>query len=106
MFGKGLLAIPLVAVLGLRAIAATHHASPEWAARDLRAGIIGTDTSHVPAFTGLFERHPEWRINVVAAFKGGSPDLPISADRVDRFAQTIQEKHGVEIVDSIEEVRR
>ena len=76
--------------------------SPRWATRDLRAGIIGTDTSHVPQFTAEFESHPEWRIKVVAAFKGGSPDLPTSANRVEGFAKTIQEKHGVEIVDSIE----
>src|SRR5215210_2007676 len=55
--------------------------APAWAARDLRAGIIGTDTSHVPAFTAMFQSHPEWRIRVVAAFKGGSPDLAISANR-------------------------
>jgi hypothetical protein len=77
---------------------------PQWATKDLRAGIIGTDTSHVPAFTALFKSHPEWRIKVVAAFKGGSPDLPTSANRVDGFAKTIQEKHGVEIVGSIEEL--
>lgn len=76
-------------------------ARPEWATRDLRAGIIGTDTSHVPAFTAAFQSHPEWRIKVVAAFKGGSPDLAISANRLEGFAKTIQEKNGVEIVDSI-----
>ena len=75
---------------------------PAWATKDLRAGIIGTDTSHVPAFTGQFEKRPEWRIKVVAAFKAGSPDLPTSADRLEGFAKTIQEKHGVEIVDSID----
>ncbi len=75
---------------------------PSWATRELRAGIIGTDTSHVPAFTATFASHPEWRIKVVAAFKGGSPDLPVSADRLEGFARTIQEKHGVQIVDSIE----
>jgi predicted dehydrogenase len=68
----------------------------------LRAGIIGTDTSHVPEFTATFESHPEWRIKVVAAYKGGSPELPISANRLEGFAKTIHEKHGVEIVDSIE----
>ena len=69
------------------AIASTASAaeSPAWATKDLKAGIIGTDTSHVPAFTGQFQSHPEWRIKVVAAFKGGSPDLPTSADRVERF---------------------
>ena len=54
--------------------------SPQWATKDLRAGIIGTDTSHVPAFTGAFQSHPQWRVKVMAAFKGGSPDLPTSAD--------------------------
>lgn len=77
-------------------------APPVWATRDLRAGIIGTDTSHVPQFTALFHAHPEWRIRVVAAFKGGSPDLPVSANRLEGFARTISEKHGVELVDSID----
>jgi len=85
-----------------RAPQAAPGRSPAWATRDLRAGIIGTDTSHVPALTAAFESHPGWRIRVVAAFKGGSPDLPTSADRVEKFAATIREKHGVEIVDSIE----
>lgn len=77
--------------------------TPEpWATRVLRAGIIGTDTSHVTAFTATFQEHPEWRIRVVAAYKGGSPDVRLSATRVDGFANTIQEKHGVEIVDSID----
>ena len=77
---------------------------PQWATKGLRAGIIGTDTSHVPAFTGIFKNHPEWRIKVVAAYKGGSPDLPTSANRLEGFAKTIQEKYGVEIVGSIEEL--
>jgi predicted dehydrogenase len=75
---------------------------PGWAARELRAGIIGTDTSHVPQFTKIFHSHPEWKVKVVAAFKGGSPDLPLSATRVDKFAATIQQEHGVELVDSID----
>ena len=75
---------------------------PAWATRDLRAGIIGTDTSHVPQFTKAFASRPEWRIKVVAAFKGGSPDLPISANRLEGFARTISQEHGVELVDSID----
>lgn len=97
----------LILTLSTAAITAPATAAdkaPDWAQRDLRAGIIGTDTSHVPAFTGLFQSRPEWRIKVVAAFKGGSPDLPTSADRVEKFAATIQEKYGVEIVDSIDEL--
>ena len=76
--------------------------APKWATKDLRAGIIGTDTSHVPQFTKIFHSHPEWKIKVVAAYKGGSPDLPLSATRVDKFAATIQQEHGVELVDSID----
>jgi predicted dehydrogenase len=75
---------------------------PLWATRDLRAGIIGTDTSHVPQFTKIFASRPEWRIKVVAAYKGGSPDLPISASRVEGFARTISQEYGVELVDSID----
>lgn len=94
----------LGALVASATFAAEAPAPPEWAKKDLRAGIIGTDTSHVPAFTALFEKHPEWRIKVVAAFKGGSPDLPTSRDRVEGFAKTIAEKHGVAIVGSIEEL--
>jgi predicted dehydrogenase len=74
---------------------------PGWASKELRAGIIGTDTSHVPQFVKAFLAHPEWKIKVVAAFKGGSPDLPLSANRLEGFARTIQ-GDGVELVDSIE----
>jgi predicted dehydrogenase len=86
------------------ASAALAAESPQWATRDLKVGIIGTDTSHVPAFTQQFQSHPQWRVKVVAAFKGGSPDLPTSATRVEGFAKTIQEKYGVEIVGSIDEL--
>src|SRR4051812_32456206 len=84
---------------------ATQPPTPAWATKELRAGIIGTDTSHVPAFTGQFNKtHPEWKVKVVAAYKGGSPDLPTSADRVEKFAADIRDKHGVEIVGSIDEL--
>jgi len=103
--GKGKTMRVCVILLTLAvAVAASAAESPAWATRDLKAGIIGTDTSHVPAFTGQFQSHPQWRIKVVAAFKGGSPDLPTSADRVENFAKTIQEKYGVEIVGSIEDL--
>lgn len=81
----------------------TRVAEPApWAAKELRAGILGTDTSHVPQFAKILHSHPEWKIKVVAAYKGGSPDLPLSATRVDKFAATIQQEHGVEIVESID----
>lgn len=78
--------------------------APRWAVSELRAGIIGTDTSHVPAFTKILHTRPEWKVRVVAAYKGGSPDLPLSATRVEGFAKTIQDEHGVQMVDSIEDL--
>lgn len=85
--------------------ATTQKQAPPWATKDLRAGIIGTDTSHVPAFTAALNKtHPEWRVKVVAAYKGGSPDLPTSADRVEKFAATIRDTYGVELVGGIDEL--
>lgn len=73
--------------------------------RPLRVGIIGCDTSHVPAFTGAMNdpaaTGPLAQVQVVAAFPGGSPDLPSSADRVEGYTQQLREL-GIEIVDSVE----
>ena len=74
----------------------------------IKIGIIGTDTSHVPAFTQTLNdpssvgHIPGAR--VVAAFKGGSPDVESSRTRVDKYAAEIKEKWGVELVNSIEEL--
>src|SRR5687767_11443224 len=73
----------------------------------IRIGIIGTDTSHVPAFTKMFN-DPKAQgelagFKVVAAFPGGSPDIASSRDRVQTFARQIKEM-GVEIVPSIPEL--
>jgi hypothetical protein len=77
-------------------------------ADDLRIGMIGLDTSHVTAFTQLLNdpRHKQHVPGgkVVAAYKGGSDDLESSYTRVDEYAKQLQEKFGVEIVDSIEEL--
>jgi predicted dehydrogenase len=75
-------------------------------AADLRVGIIGTDTSHVPAFTQMLNNDPASPdhiagTRVVAAYKGGSKDVENSANRVDGFADTIHTKWGVEIVNDI-----
>jgi predicted dehydrogenase len=75
-------------------------------AANLRIGIIGCDTSHATAFTESFN-NPQGKTyvpggKVVAAFKGGSADLPQSIKRVDEFAKTLQEKYGVAFYDSIE----
>jgi WD40 repeat protein len=74
------------------------------AAKTLRAGIIGLDTSHVIGFTKLLnaetpaEGHAGCR--VVAAYPKGSPDIESSVSRVPNYTEEIQEL-GVEIVDSI-----
>lgn len=75
------------------------------AGADFRLGIIGTDTSHVPAFTRFFNdpKAPDYvpGFRVVAAYKGGSPDLEISRGRVEKFAAELQAKWGIEIVPDI-----
>src|ERR1019366_358317 len=75
-------------------------------AADLRIGIIGTDTSHVPAFAKLLNGDPSAAdhiagARVVAAYKGGSQDIEESIGRVDQFAEEIQTRYGVEIVPDI-----
>ena len=74
-------------------------------AADLRVGVIGTDTSHVPAFAKLLNdaTAPDHiaGARVVAAYKGGSKDLAESVGRVDQFAGEVKTKYGVEIVADI-----
>jgi predicted dehydrogenase len=41
---------------------------------------------------------------VVAAYKGGSADIPSSISRVEGYAKTLQEKYGMKMYDSIEEM--
>ena len=77
-------------------------------AADVRLGLVGTDTSHVIGFAAAFndpsspEHIPGARI--VAAFKGGSPDVAQSRDRIEGFTRQLQEKYGVEVVGSIAEL--
>ncbi|MFP6875088.1 MAG: Gfo/Idh/MocA family oxidoreductase [Verrucomicrobiales bacterium] len=77
-------------------------------AKIIHIGIIGLDTSHVTAFTETIN-NPQAKghvpgAKVIAAFKGGSPDIESSISRVDGYTKTLREKYGVEICDSIEEV--
>ncbi|HTD67155.1 MAG TPA: Gfo/Idh/MocA family oxidoreductase [Candidatus Limnocylindria bacterium] len=75
---------------------------------ELRIGIIGLDTSHVTAFTALLNNEkgkdhvPGGK--VVAAFKGGSADIESSASRVEGYTKELQEKYGVKIFPTIEEM--
>src|SRR4051812_90845 len=74
-------------------------------AADLRLGIIGTDVSHVIHFTRILNNanDPEHiaGARVVAAFKGGSPDIASSRTRVDGFADQLQKEYGIEFVPNI-----
>jgi hypothetical protein len=79
-------------------------------AATLRLGIIGTDTSHVIAFTEILnnESSPDHVPGgqVVAAYKGGSPDIESSATRVDQFADELRDKWKVRFYSSIAEMCR
>jgi hypothetical protein len=87
------------AVLALGILAASAPAA------DLRLGIIGTDTSHVIAFTKMLndpaapDHIPGAR--VVAFFKGGSPDVESSRTRVDGYANDLKTKWNLEEVPAI-----
>jgi hypothetical protein len=92
----------------LAAITGTLMTFSTFAADELRIGIIGLDTSHVTAFTRLLN-DPKHKDHVpggkvVAAFKGGSPDVESSASRVDGFTKQLQDNFGVKIVPTIEEL--
>ncbi|MBI1914635.1 MAG: Gfo/Idh/MocA family oxidoreductase [Planctomycetes bacterium] len=96
--------LSLLAVCLLPLAAAAQETKP------LRAGIIGLDTSHVVAFTSLLN-DPKAKgdlagVRIVAAYPGGSQDIPDSRNRVDDFTKTLREKYGVEIVGSIDELLR
>jgi predicted dehydrogenase len=97
----------LVAAL---AAAPVDAQQPNAAPAPIRIGLIGTDTSHAGAFTQLWndasraDHVPGAR--VVAAFKGGSPDVVASASRIEKFTAELRDKWKIEIVDSIEELVR
>lgn len=96
-----------VAAAVLLLTASANSATADEKPAPLKVGIIGLDTSHVVAFTNLINKGddgPLANVQVVAAYPGGSPDLPISADRLEGFTKTLREKHNVEIVDSIDEL--
>ncbi|RTE03014.1 Gfo/Idh/MocA family protein [Paenibacillus whitsoniae] len=77
-------------------------------ASTLRIGIIGLDSSHAPAFTGLLhdEQHP-YHVpggSVTHAYPGGSDDFEMSYSRIEGFTQKVRDEYGVAIVSSPEEV--
>lgn len=71
----------------------------------LKLGMIGLDTSHCPAFADLLhnEENPYYipGSRITIAYPGGSANLAVSRDRVDRFTKEMQEKYGVAIAPDI-----
>ena len=97
-------ALLLILCLGLSFVSSSLAAEP--VAKPLRAGIIGLDTSHVPAFTKIFNS-PDAEgdvvgIRVVVGYPGGT-DYGPSRDRVAKFTQGMRDA-GVEIVQTIPEL--
>lgn len=87
------------------AFAGLNQADAPAAAKSLRVGIIGLDTSHAIAFTQMLNDPKVAEdlagCRVVAAYPKGSPDIKSSTERVPKYTEQVKEM-GVEIVDSIE----
>jgi predicted dehydrogenase len=68
-----------------------------------RIGLLGLDTSHGPTFTGILNNpYDPFFIpgaEVVAAFPGGSSDMPISASRVGGFTDELRSAYKIPIFD-------
>ena len=75
---------------------------------EMKIGIIGFDTSHVPAFTKLLNDAGDpfhvTGARVVAGFPSFSPDLPASSSRVEGFKKQLSEEMGIKLVSSIDEL--
>jgi predicted dehydrogenase len=100
--------LPPLAALALLAFPPASRAGEGTPPKAVRVGIIGLDTTHVVAFTELLNS-PKAKgdlagFRVVAAYRGGSDDIPDSYKRLDKFTRTLREKFKVEIVDSIDEL--
>ncbi len=99
-FTKTLILV-VVAMCATERIASADDKSKS--AKPLRAGMIGLDTSHVNAFTRVFNRKGAEGdladIEIAVGFPAGT-DVPMSRDRVGMFTKQLRER-GMEIVDSI-----
>jgi len=75
---------------------------------NFKLGLIGLDTSHVEALASAFndpkspQAIPGARIEV--AFPGGSPDFPLSIERMPRYTEALRDRYGVRMVGSPREV--
>ena len=107
---KATVAVLLLSLAGATSLPSVNrvHVQQPAAGSPLRVGLVGLDTSHAGAFTQLL--NDESRADhvpgarVVAAFKGGSPDVEASANRIEKFTAVIRDKWKIEIVPTIEEL--
>ena len=94
-----------IAVCLLVLLASTFASAED--SKVFRLGFIGTDTSHVPAFTSLFnDPNAEGlyqKFQVVAAYKGGMIDNQFSWSHIDKYYDAVAPK-GVKLYSSIEEM--
>lgn len=70
----------------------------------LKVGILGLDSWHATAFASkLNDPTAAGHVpggEVIAAFAGGSPDMPVSINRVGGYTRTVRDAYRVEILDS------
>lgn len=74
----------------------------------VRIGFVGLDTSHATSFASILH-DPDNAFHipgarVVAAYPGGSNDMPISISRVAGFTNELKHKYRIPIVDTPEDV--
>jgi len=94
----------LRSILPLLVLAAALGAVAAEPVQPIRVGMIGLDAHAVP-FTRIITdpktEAPIKEMQVVAAVAAFSPDIPFSADNIEKNTQAMREM-GVEIVDSVE----
>jgi hypothetical protein len=78
------------------------------AAKEIRIGLIGLDTSHVIAFTKIINdpkaAGPLANAKVTAAFRGGSWDVLSSSGRIDKFTGQLTKDYGLKLYPTIAEL--
>jgi len=104
MMRKTVSILTIIVLATLNTLRAAEPKSPHWAKKDIRVGLVGCDTSHATAFTGILNSHPEWRVRVVAAFPEGSPDMPsASIGRLGKYVDRLKNSK-IRIVGGMDEL--
>ena len=73
--------------------------------KTMKIGMVGLDTSHCPAFTGILNSADnEYHIpggKVIGAYPGGSEQFSNSRNRVQGFTEQLESEYGVIMYDAI-----